>query len=110
MEDRTGIESPAETPAPSPPTTSLGWWVVGVTTVIVVIGAAVVLLFNPILIGVEQQRAGVPPVPGAPPRVAAARPFPLPFAMLLVVATVVPVAIVAANRRNGWVWRAIARA
>ena len=141
------IESPAETPAPSPPTTSLGWWVVGVTTVIVVIGSAVVLLFNPIWIGFEQQRAGVPAITGyTPEQVRAAtgsiladlifgppdfavtivgqpvlddaershmvdvRNVLLPFAMLLVVATVVLVAIVAANRRNGWVWRAIARA
>ena len=118
----------------------------GVATVIVVIGLTVGLFFNPLWIGFEQERTGVPAITGytsdqvqgvtgsiladlyfGPPAFAVAvngqpvldgaershmvdvRTVLVPVTILFGVALAVLVALVAANRRSAWVWRAIAR-
>ena len=118
----------------------------GVATVIVVIGLAVALFFNPLWIGFEQERTGVPAITGytpeqvrtatgsiladlffGPPGFAVTvngqpvldatershmvdvRSVLVPLTILFGVALAVLVALVAANRRSAWVWRAIAR-
>lgn len=117
-----------------------------VATVIVVVGLAVALFFNPLWIGFEQERSGVPEITGytsdqvqavtgsiladlffGPPAFAVAvngrpvldatershmvdvRSVLVPVTILFGVALAVLVALVAANRRSAWVWRAMAR-
>lgn len=126
--------------------TTLTAAVASVATVIAVIELTVALFFNPLWIGWEQDRTGVPAITGYTPEqvrtvmdsilrdlflgppafavavngrpvleaaershVADVRTVLVGFGIVVGMAAVALVAIVAANRRSAWVWRAIAR-